>query len=85
MTIIDWGWSVEEAAAKLPEVSEQARERIALRDKSYSLVRREVQPARWNGTTGSGAGSNPPDFRTQGRDETAVSQFTQTVYSGSTL
>ena len=38
MTAIDWGWSVEDAAAKLPEVSEKAAERIRLNDKGYPLV-----------------------------------------------
>jgi len=38
MTAIDWGWSVEDTAAKLPGVSEKAREKIQLRDKGYCLV-----------------------------------------------
>jgi hypothetical protein len=38
MTAIDWGWSVEDTAAKLPEVSEKAAERIRLNDKGYPLV-----------------------------------------------
>jgi hypothetical protein len=32
MTAIDWGWSIEDTAAKLPEVSEKARERVQFRD-----------------------------------------------------
>jgi hypothetical protein len=38
MTAIDWGWSIEDTAAKLTEVSEKARERIQLRDKDYPLI-----------------------------------------------
>jgi hypothetical protein len=38
MTAIDWGWSIEDTAAKLPEVSEKARERIRLRDEGYPLI-----------------------------------------------
>jgi hypothetical protein len=38
MTAIDWGWSVEDAAAKLSEVSEKAAERVRLNDKGYPLV-----------------------------------------------
>jgi hypothetical protein len=38
MTAIDWGWSVEDTAAKLPEVSEKAAERVRLNDKGYPLV-----------------------------------------------
>jgi DNA primase RepB-like protein len=38
MTAIDWGWSVEDTAAKLPEVSEKAAERLRLSDKGYPLV-----------------------------------------------
>jgi hypothetical protein len=34
MTAIDWGWSIEDTAAKLPEVSESAR----LKDEGYALV-----------------------------------------------
>ena len=38
MTAIDWGWSIEETARKLPEVSEKARERVQLRDEGYPLI-----------------------------------------------
>jgi hypothetical protein len=38
MTAIDWGFSVEDTAAKLVEVSEKARERVHLRDESYALI-----------------------------------------------
>jgi hypothetical protein len=38
MTAIDWGWSVEDTAAKLPEVSEKATERLRLHDNGYPLV-----------------------------------------------
>lgn len=38
MTAIDWGWSVEDTAAKLPEVSEKARERLQFRDEGYPLI-----------------------------------------------
>jgi RepB DNA-primase from phage plasmid len=39
MTAIDWGWSIEETAKKLPEVSERARQRVQqLRDKGYPLI-----------------------------------------------
>ncbi|MGA7315942.1 MAG: hypothetical protein WBX22_18440 [Silvibacterium sp.] len=39
MTAIDWGWSIEEAARKLPEVSERSRQRVQqLRDKGYPLI-----------------------------------------------
>jgi hypothetical protein len=38
MTAIDWGWSVEETAAKLPEVSEKAREKLLLKDDGYPLI-----------------------------------------------
>jgi hypothetical protein len=38
MTAIDWGWSIEETARKLPEVSEKARERIARKDQGYPLI-----------------------------------------------
>ena len=38
MAAIDWGWSTEDTAQKLPEVSEKARDRIRLRDEGYSLI-----------------------------------------------
>ncbi len=38
MTAIDWGWSIEKTAAKLPEVSEKARERIQCGDKGYPEI-----------------------------------------------
>jgi RepB DNA-primase from phage plasmid len=38
MTAIDWGWPIEETAAKLPEVSEKARERVQLGDEGYPLI-----------------------------------------------
>ena len=38
MTAIDWGWSIEETAAKLPEVSERARERVTRKDRGYPLI-----------------------------------------------
>ena len=38
MTAIDWGWSIEDTATKLPEVSEKARERVQLRDEGYPLI-----------------------------------------------
>lgn len=38
MTAIDWGFPIEETAAKLPEVSEKARERVQLRDEGYPLI-----------------------------------------------
>lgn len=39
MTAIDWGWSIEETAKKLPEVSERARQRVQqLRDPGYPLI-----------------------------------------------
>ena len=38
MTAIDWGWSVEDTAAKLPEVNEKAAERVRVNDKGYPLV-----------------------------------------------
>jgi hypothetical protein len=38
MTAIDWGWSIEETAKKLPEFSEKARERVQLRDEGYPLI-----------------------------------------------
>jgi RepB DNA-primase from phage plasmid len=42
MTAIDWGWSIEETAKKLPEVSERARQRVQqLRDKGYPLITAE--------------------------------------------
>ena len=38
MTAIDWGWSIEKTAAKLPEVSEKARERVQCGDKGYPEI-----------------------------------------------
>jgi len=38
MTAIDWGWPIEETAAKLPEVSEKARERMRMGDEGYPLI-----------------------------------------------
>jgi len=38
MTAIDWGFPIEETAAKLPEVSEKARERVQRRDEGYPLI-----------------------------------------------
>jgi len=38
MTAIDWGWSIEETARKLPEVSEKARQRVQLKDEGYPLI-----------------------------------------------
>ena len=38
MTAIDWGFDIEETAAKLPEVSEKARERVQLKDEGYPLI-----------------------------------------------
>ncbi len=38
MTAIDWGWSIEDTAAKLVDVSEKARDRIRLKDEGYPLI-----------------------------------------------
>jgi hypothetical protein len=38
MTAIDWGWPIEETAAKPPEISEEARERVQVRDEGYPLI-----------------------------------------------
>jgi hypothetical protein len=38
MTAIDWGWTIEDTAAKLVEVSEKARERVRLKDEGYALI-----------------------------------------------
>ena len=38
MTAIDWGWSIEDTAQKLPEVSEKARERVQHRHEGYPLI-----------------------------------------------
>jgi hypothetical protein len=38
MTAIDWGWSIEDTAAKLVEVSERARERARMKDEGYALI-----------------------------------------------
>jgi hypothetical protein len=38
MTVSDWGWSIEETAAKLWEVSEKARERARCGHEGYALV-----------------------------------------------
>jgi len=38
MTAIDWGWSIEATAAKLPQVSEKARERVQMADIRYPLI-----------------------------------------------
>lgn len=38
MTAIDWGWSIEETARKLPKVSERAAERVRIKDKGYPLI-----------------------------------------------
>ena len=38
MTAIDWGWSIEDTAAQLVEVSEKARERARCGDEGYALI-----------------------------------------------
>jgi hypothetical protein len=38
MTAIDWGFSIEDTARKLSEVSEKAHERVQLRDEGYPLI-----------------------------------------------
>ena len=38
MTAIDWGWSIEDTTAKLPLVSEKARERVQCGDEGYPLI-----------------------------------------------
>jgi hypothetical protein len=38
MTAIDWGWSIEETARKLSEVSEKTRQKLDLGDKGYPLL-----------------------------------------------
>jgi hypothetical protein len=38
MTAIDWGWSIEDTAVKLVEVSEKARDRVRLKDEGYALI-----------------------------------------------
>jgi hypothetical protein len=38
MTAIDWGWSIDETAKKLPDVSERAAERVRLKDEGYPLI-----------------------------------------------
>ena len=38
MTAIDWGWSIEATSARLPEVSEKARERVQMADTGYPLI-----------------------------------------------
>jgi hypothetical protein len=35
---VERGWSIEETAARLAEVSEKAQERIRLRDEGYPLL-----------------------------------------------
>ncbi len=34
----DWGFPIEETAAKLPGISENVRERVQLRDEGYLLI-----------------------------------------------
>lgn len=38
MTAIDWGWPIDETAAKLIDVSEKARDRVRLKDEGYPLI-----------------------------------------------
>ena len=38
MTAIDWGWSIEDTAAKLTDVSTKAAERVRLKDSGYPLI-----------------------------------------------
>lgn len=38
MTAIDWGFSIEDTAAKLVEVSERARKRVRLKDEDCALI-----------------------------------------------
>ena len=38
MTAIDWGFSIEDTAAKLVEVSERARKRVRLKDEGCALI-----------------------------------------------
>jgi hypothetical protein len=39
MTAIDWGWSIDETARKLEEVSKRAHQRVhELRDEGYPLI-----------------------------------------------
>jgi len=56
MTALDWGWSIEETAAKLAEVSEKARERVQCGDKGYPVV-----------TAGNAAAAVERNSRNRGR------------------
>jgi hypothetical protein len=38
MTAIDWGWSIEDTAQRLPEVSAKAEERVCLKYSGYPLI-----------------------------------------------
>jgi hypothetical protein len=38
MTAIDWGWSIEDTAMKLQDVSTKAAERVRLKDTGYPLI-----------------------------------------------
>jgi hypothetical protein len=38
MTAIDWGWSMEDTAKKLIDVSDKAQEKVRLGDSGYAIV-----------------------------------------------
>ena len=61
MTAIDWGWSINDTAAKLPEVSEGTRERVQLRTRAIRLSPPRTPAPLSKETTASGAGGKSPN------------------------
>jgi hypothetical protein len=50
MTVIDWGRPIEETAAKLPEVSEKARERVQMGMTVIRSLPLRIPPRTWSAT-----------------------------------
>jgi hypothetical protein len=73
MAAIDWGWPIEETAAKLPEVSEKARERLQMGNEGYPLI-----------TTQDAAAEVKKNDRKPGQGLSEISNFNH-VYPFSTV
>jgi len=38
VVVAEWGWPIEETAAKLTEISEKAHQRVQMGDEGYPLI-----------------------------------------------
>ena len=81
---VERGWSVEETAARLAEVSGKAQERIRLKDEGYTLVTARNAAAAVDRERGRRPATNSlsPLDPTRGRGNTGGGLFSRGVLSG---